>query len=433
MPRRDPCDVPGAGLMPVVVRGSAGRMLVALMLVASTVGWRRGQYFSGSLDPVVVGKGALSLLALALAFLLAQAGPRRRVGTGTLWFLAVMLASSVFGAFTYGTLLASGVVAFRVLVLAITLFFFLRAATVSQIFSSLAWACGAVGLAATVTGLGTMASGRLQGGLPPLTPNELALLASIVVLYVGWRIVLGRVSWPGALTAVVSLGVIWATGSRTALLALVVALVVMAFHIRRARAGLVVGALVVAGLGVVGMVVTGAFASFLERNGTGTSTLDSRFIAWRAAWSWADSIWQQLCGGGLSVKIIQVHAQWWNQQPLDSSWVSMLVQAGFVGLLVTGCWVLWTLRGCLRAPHPMRALFLPALVFFVGRSVLESGLFDATPAFLGFFAVSLLVEGGSRARLRDEARGPVRRPRSPMAQDRAAVREPADPAASPTG
>ena len=39
----------------------------------------------------------------------------------------------------------------------------------------------------------------------------------------------------------------------------------------------------------------------------------------------------------------------------------------------------------------------------MGRSVLESGLFDATPEFLLFIAVSLMVEGGSRPRLQAES------------------------------
>jgi hypothetical protein len=84
--------------------------------------------------------------------------------------------------------------------------------------------------------------------------------------------------------------------------------------------------------------------------------------------------------------------------------VSLLVQTGVLGLVVSAGWVIWVLRGVLRAPRAYRALFFGLWVFFVGRSLVESGLFDATPAFLGFFALSLLVEGGTRARLREEAR-----------------------------
>ncbi|UOX99764.1 O-antigen ligase family protein [Blastococcus sp. PRF04-17] len=390
--------------------GAVVRLVVALLLVACTVGWRRGQYFAGSLDPVVVAKGGLSGLALALAFFAAQSGYRRRLGTGSVWMLGIVLGSSVFGALVHGTLMASGLVAVRVAVLAGAVFFLLRNSTVQQFFSSLALACGSVGAVAAVTGVSTVSTGRLQGGLPPLSPNELAMLAGIVVVYVVWRTVLGELGWRLTGSGAVALGVVWATGSRTALLMLVAALMVMALHIRRARVGLVVGGLLLGGFGAVLAVTTGVLAGWLERDGTGVSTLESRFIAWDAATRWAESAWQLAFGGGLSVKIIEVEGQWWNEQPLDSSWVSLLVQTGLLGLLAAVVWVLWVLRGLVRAPRPYRALFLGLWVFLVGRSLVESGMFDATPAFLAFFALSLLVEGGTRARLHDELPPPASRP-----------------------
>jgi O-antigen ligase len=397
-------------------QGSVVRLIVVLLLVACTVGWRRGQYFSGSLDPVVAAKGALSGLALALAFFAAQPGPRRRLGTGSVWVIGAILGSSVFGALVHGTLMASGLVAVRVAVLAAAVFFLLRSAGVHEVFSSLALACGGVGLVAAITGRPSAAAGRLAGGVPPLSPNELALLAGIVVVFVAWRTVMGELSWRLGAAGVIALGIVWATGSRTALIMLLAALAVMALHIRRARVGLVVGALVLGGVGAIAALTTGVLSGFLERDGAGVSTLESRFVAWDAATTWADSLWQLIFGGGLSVKIIQVQGQWWNEQPLDSSWVSLLVQTGLLGLVVSAGWVIWVLRGVLRAPLAHRALFLGLWVFLVGRSFVESGLFDATPAFLGFFALSLLVEGGTRARLREEARPAAVRtvPRRPL-------------------
>ncbi|HEY0509505.1 MAG TPA: hypothetical protein VGD12_15715 [Blastococcus sp.] len=385
-------------------QGAVVRLIVVLLLVACTVGWRRGQYFAGSLDPVVVAKGGLSGLALALAFFAAQSGTRRRLGTGSVWVIGGILGSSVFGALVHGTLMASGLVAVRVAVLAAAVFFLLRGSGVHEAFSSLALACGGVGLVAALTGLPSAASGRLAGGIPPLSPNELALLAGIVVVFVAWRTVMGELTWRLGASGVIALGIVWATGSRTALLMLLATLAVMALHIRRARVGLVVGALVLTGVGAIAALTTGVLSGFLERDGAGVSTLESRFVAWDAATTWADSLWQLVFGGGLSVKIIQVQGQWWNEQPLDSSWVSLLVQTGVLGLVVSAGWVIWVLRGVLRAPLAHRALFLGLWVFLVGRSFVESGLFDATPAFLGFFALSLLAEGGTRARLREEAR-----------------------------
>jgi hypothetical protein len=380
------------------------RFGVALLLVASTVGWRRGAYFSGGLDPVVVGKGMLSLLALMGAIALTRSGPRHRLGTGSCWTLAVLLTCSVFGALTHGTLLAGTMVAVRVAVLGATVVLLLRTLTAAQFSTALAWACGTVGLVGAGTGLSSLASGRLSGGLPPLSPNELALLGGIVVAHLAWRTVLGEAGWGMVAAAVLALGIIWETGSRTGLIMLVLGVLVMGLHLRRPRVGLVVSGLLIGALGVVAVVSTGALTGFAERDGAGTSTLDSRFIAWRAAGSWAASAWQQVFGGGLSVKEIPVKGQWWQTQPLDSSWVSVLVQSGVLGLLVATAWVVWALRGAWRAPRSHRALFLGLLVYLLGRSVLESGLFDATPAFLGFFAVSLLCEGASRERLTEELR-----------------------------
>ncbi|MGY1687900.1 O-antigen ligase family protein [Geodermatophilus sp. SYSU D00867] len=376
--------------------------LAALLVVVGSVGWRRGEYFTGSLDPVVVAKACVSVLALALAFLLAQAGPRRRVGTGTVWWLGLLLACTVLGALTAGHLVAGGVVAVRVALLGATVLLLLRAVSAVDVLTAVVRACVAVALVAAVTGLPSYTDGRLAGGVPAIDPNELALLASTGVLYVAWRTVVGRAGVRAALTAAVLSGVVWATGSRTALLMLVLGVAAMALHIRRPRVGLVVGGLVLAGAAAVTVVSTGAVAGFVSRGGDGTSTLGSRFIAWRAALDWADSQWQTAVGGGLSVKIIRVQGQYWDTQPLDSSWVSLLVQAGWVGVLLGGGWVLWSLRGVLEAPRAHRVLFLGLLVFLLGRSVLESGLFDASVAFLLFTAVSLLAEGGSRDRLRAE-------------------------------
>ncbi|MGY1739068.1 O-antigen ligase family protein [Geodermatophilus sp. SYSU D00684] len=388
--------------VPPRARSRALVTLTALLVVVGSVGWRRGEYFTGSLDPVVVAKACVSVLALALAFLLAQAGPRRRVGTGTVWWLGLLLACTVLGALTAGHLVAGGVVAVRVALLAATVLLLLRAVSAVDVLTAVVRSCVAVALVAAATGLPTSDDGRLAGGVPAIDPNELALLASIGVLYVAWRTVVGRAGVPAALTAVVLSGVVWATGSRTALLMLLLGVAAMALHIRRPRVGLVVGGLVLAGAAAVTVVSTGAVAGFVSRGGDGTSTLGSRFIAWRAALTWADSQWQTAFGGGLSVKIIRVQGQYWDTQPLDSSWVSLLVQAGWAGVLLAGGWVLWSLRGVLRAPRAHRVLFLGLLVFLLGRSVLESGLFDASVAFLLFTAVSLLAEGGSGERLRAE-------------------------------
>ncbi len=379
------------------VRRPPGRLLVALLLVSATVGWRRGTYFSGSLDPVVLTKAAVSAAALLLALSAAAAGPRTRVGTGTLWLLALLLGGSVFGALTAGTPLAGGLVAARVGVVAIAVFLLVRASDARSVVLALAGACGLVAAAAAVTGLpAAAASGRLAGGVPPLAPNELALLAGVVVLVGTWRLLCDGGRWPVAVAVLAGLAVVWATGSRTGLAMLLLGVAVVAAHVRRPPVWTVVGGLAAAAAGSAVVLGTGLLGGFLSRDGTGVSTLESRMVAWDAARDWAGSLWQSVFGGGLSVKVIRVRGQWWTEQPLDSSWVSVFVQAGALGLLVALGWVLWTAAGARRAPDPVRALLLGLLVFLAGRSLLESGLFDATPAFLLFTAVSLAAERGTR-------------------------------------
>jgi hypothetical protein len=383
---------------PVLVR----TRLVALLAVLGSVTWRRGEYFTGALDPVVLAKAFVTLVALGLAFALAQPTSRRRLGTASLWWLGVVLVSSLFGALTADHLRAGGIVAVRVVMLGATVFFLLRAAPALRVLTDIAWACGAVAVVAALTGLPGMDGGRLAGGLPAMAPNELALLAGVGVALLAWRTLLGGAGWATGFAAVFLLGIIWESGSRTVLLGLVAGAAVMAVQIRRPRVGIVVGGLVLGSLGVIGAAFTGSVTAFLERDGAGISTVESRFIAWREALTWADSAWQDVFGGGLSVKVIHVRGQYWDTQPLDSSWASLLVQTGVLGLVSALIWVLWVARGALRAPYEHRVLFLGLWVFLVGHSILESGLFDATPSFLMFLAVSLLAEGGSRDRLWSE-------------------------------
>ncbi len=406
-------DRPRPVAAPVRTTSTAALTAVALLVVVGNVGWRRGEYFTGSLDPVVVAKAVVGVLALVAAFLLARSGTGHRVGTGSLWWLGAVLSSAVLGAVTRGDLVAGGTVAVRVALVGATVLLLTRAAPAVEVLTALVRACVAVAAVAATTGLASY-DGRLAGGVPAIDPNELALLAGLGVLHVAWRVVLGRAGPASAAGAAVLLGVVWATGSRTALLVLVLAVLAMALHTRRPQVGVVVSGLVLVAVAPFAIAATGAVGDFLTRGGDGTSTLGSRFIAWRAALTWADSAWQTVFGGGLNVKIIRVQGQYWDTQPLDSSWVSLLVQAGWFGVLVGACWVLWTVRGVLHAPRGHRVLFTGLLVFLLGRSVLESGLFDATVAFLLFLAVSLLAEGGSRDRLRGEERAAPARGAPPI-------------------
>ncbi|SCX40018.1 O-antigen ligase [Klenkia marina] len=386
---------------PLLARPRAAALLPVLLVVVGSVAWRRGDVFSGGVDPVVATKALVSVAALALAFRLDQRSTAgRRVGTGGMWVLAVVLVASVLGALGHGTLVPSAVVAVRVAILAVTVRLLVRALGPAVVLTAVVWSCGIVGGVAAVSGVpSVLAGGRLFGGIPPLNPNEIALLAGVVVIGAAWPTVLGRGTGLQAAVAVTALGVLWLTGSRTSLAVLLLAVAIAATRLRRPQVGLVVGLGLAVAAGALLLASTDAVSSFADRtDASGNSTLDSRLIAWGAALDFASSAWQWAFGAGLSVKLIPVAGQWWNEQLLDSSWVSVVVQAGLVGALVALCWVVSSARGLRRLPPVQWPVAAGLLFFVVLRSVLESGLFDATPALLVLLVVSLAGERGTHER-----------------------------------
>jgi len=373
-------------------------LLISALLLGATVSWRHGTYFTGSVDRVVVLKGVMSVAALMLARTTAhRAGVRRRLGTRSVWILALFLGASFFGGWSTGALFASTVLLVRVAILAATVFLMLRAYPAEHVVRSLvvmmAWFAGI----AAVTGLpGLAGGGRLQGGLPPLNANEIAFLCGATVIAVVWRDLHGQAARWDAFLIIVFFGVIWITGSRTGLTALVLALIVMLVQVRRLPVP-AFSALLVAVPIVVYLFGSGVVSGYLGRGGEGNvTTFSNRTIAWQAALHLHTGFWDQWFGNGLSMKKIPVTARWWDTQGLDSSWISALVQAGLVGVFILAAWSLINLLSASCSARPARLLWLSLLVFMLVRSVLESGLLDATPAFLLFFAVSVATEATSR-------------------------------------
>ena len=78
---------------------------------------------------------------------------------------------------------------------------------------------------------------------------------------------------------------------------------------------------------------TTLIASVFTRGGSeDLSNLSNRTIAWEAAGDMDRDGWQRWFGQGLAQKEISVPGQWWDTQMLDSTWVSALVQGGYLGL-----------------------------------------------------------------------------------------------------
>lgn len=72
------------------------------------------------------------------------------------------------------------------------------------------------------------------------------------------------------------------------------------------------------------------------------------------------------------------------------------MQTGLVGLTLTVLWVVVTLGSAFRTPRPWRPLWVGLVVFIGLRSLLESGLFDASTSFIVFAMVSLMSERATR-------------------------------------
>jgi hypothetical protein len=369
--------------------------LACLLIVAGTISWRSGAYFSGAFDVVVLLKAILAGLALVVA---ASARPAQDGHNppwlGAVWFVGVYVCVSALGAWGSGDLQASGILAMRLLLTAAVIFALARAYPGVVVIEGLATAMVAVGVVSAATGVSSLGSGsgRLVGGVPPLTPNEISLLCGIGLLFIIWRCLTSGGRWYHFSAIAGLFAIFWVTGSRTGLTVLLGAVVLMIVQVRRMPVGAFVVAVGSVPLLFYTITSTSLVGDYVGRGGAQSiSTLSSRTIAWRAAIELPDTWWESWFGSGLAVKRIAVPARWWSEQVLDSSVVSALVQTGIVGVLLLLLWTVTTVSRAVRAPAPERLLWTSLLAFVVVRSILESGLFDATPAFLVFFLIALVA------------------------------------------
>lgn len=368
--------------------------LVLMLLLVSSVAWRRGVYYSGGVDVVVVVKALLSLLALALTWTAPRTGPPwSRLRAGPVPWLGLYLAISCFGALMEGTALASAVLGGRVVLMTVTIVLLVRAYPWPTLVGTLAGAMLVLALVGSVTGVGTLASGRLYGGIPPLNANEISQLVSVPLVCLVWRCVNHAATTIEILSVPALLGIVWLTGTRTGLVVLLVAFLLLVATAPRIPAWL----LSVCVLSVPAVLFVAALTPAVTEYATrgdeaSTLTLNSRTVAWSAAAHYADTGLGQLFGSGLAVKEIPVSAMYRDEQILDSTWVSAVVQAGALGTLTLALMTLLTLVRALALRPPYRSLAFTVLLMLVLRSALESGLFDATAAFVPFLCFALCPE-----------------------------------------
>jgi hypothetical protein len=376
-----------------------GPFFVFLILIAATIPWRSKTYFEGGTDPVVLTKAALSMVSLGLAIVVGVGRRVQPVQVTPLLFLTLYLACTVLGGWSSGELIPSMVIAVRVLIIAVTVAVLASHYDGTHLLACLIAALASLAVVGSVTGLPTLAEGRLSGSLPPLHPNELASTCALLVLWCLWRIVNGRDGLIHLVGLALFLMVLLATGSRTPLAALAVGFIVLAVHARALRVRSIALVLVVIPAVFWLVTTTNVVAKLLFRDDGGVSsvtTLANRTVAWQAALAPKQSLWLEWLGGGLSMKRIEVPGQFWTRQILDSSWISALVQGGLIGLGLCVVLIFHSLARTLDSPPELRGLQIAIFLYLAFRGLLESGLFDASTSFIVLFTTILATPSCSR-------------------------------------
>lgn len=244
--------------------------------------------------------------------------------------------------------------------------------------------------------------GRLVGVLWPIPPTQVGQYAAVVtglaaMLWATRQLERRVALWIMAPALVLLL----LSHTRTALFALLVgvagALVSLVLSSARARR-LLFGSLVIGGLAVV------ALRPFLTRwlaRGQDTQQLNSltgRQVVWNGLLHEHRSLSDQLMGVGLTNKSF-------GGLPIDSSWLAVYQDQGYVGLVLVGALMLSMLGAVLlRGPSPGGACAVFLVLYVAVASYTEVGLGDASPYWLHLAAAASLLarpaEGRPRAVLR---------------------------------
>jgi hypothetical protein len=367
--------------------------VVWAVLLVSLLTWRTGAYYSGGLDPVVAAKGLLVLVGLAISFnMLRRLGARNLIGVTSVVLVTSYLVITVIGALAQGGAFASLVLAVRVGLVAVTVACLVVTLAKDVILDTLCNTLTGLALLLALTGT-TAGTGRLQGRLLPVSPNQLALLMGPPILMSLWRILQGRARRFEALLLTLLVALTLFTGSRTGLLGLLLSVFILVVMAPRVSTGTFLGV----GLGFPAAFYVVAFtpvvSHYFTRQGEGKiTTLNSRTIAWESAFSGGKSFWEQWFGGGLAIKTVAVTGTYWDTQVLDSSWVSAYVQAGALGMVLLGIWALATLWRSATSPLPQRSMLLALAAYVLVRSFLENGLLDAFALNVMMLVPALLAE-----------------------------------------
>lgn len=221
---------------------------------------------------------------------------------------------------------------------------------------------------------------RLHGIIWPMPPTQVAEFAAILagVTAVLWftHSLQGR---PAVLTILGSLAIIVLSHTRTALVAMTVALLIAGLSLlltrRRVRKALAVTT-------IVAVIVLVSFAPFLwswfkrGENSQEFTSLTGRTSHWAQVTDMPRTEIDTLFGFGMNRNAI-------NGLPIDSSWYSAFQAQGLVGDIINGgTLLLLVMMAALSPSGPRRAVALFLVMYCIVTSFTEDGLGQATPYLL---------------------------------------------------
>lgn len=229
--------------------------------------------------------------------------------------------------------------------------------------------------------------GRLVGAIWPLTPPQIGQYAAtvaglVILLWLG-----NKVTRSSALVIIIpAVALLLLSYTRTALLGLIgglaLAMVSMVTTSSRARRAFTTTALIG---GVAAVVAGAAIQTWFRRGQTDLTELTGRQKVWDALLAAPRTLSQEIFGMGLTNKSF-------NGLPIDSSWLSVYHEQGYLGVTLVAAFLL-TLLGVavLRPPSLTRAIALFLIVYCLIASYTEAGLGDASPYLLNLTIVAVLL------------------------------------------
>lgn len=345
--------------------------------------------------------GALALvktLGFCFGVALAVRGAQGRIVSPVSVLLTLYASSSVVGALlTMHEVNDSIIRAMRLVAVTIACVALSRHWTLPALLKVTAWICGAmagVAVLGSVVGYSEFVDGRLAGTVPPLNPNSLAAVSG-VGLVISWSMWLSErlSSRSAAIIAASCVLALVLSQSRTSLLACAVALA-FAFAFGRARRSasvLGIAALAVSGIALVGSLTRTDMNPFPESRFEWDATFTGRTQGWDIVANLNRPWTLALFGSGLSVKYVADPSVYGGSRPIDGTWFSVFLEAGWIGVVLIAVVVALVIFGAI---HKKWVSFrLPLLVFLLIHSVFESTLNDVTLPLVVFLGLAVFSVG----------------------------------------